>query len=136
MNKQIAAEVGLTASSCHDRIKRLWATGVLKETKTIIDPKALGFDISVVVMVKRSKHGQIHIDALVDRLIAMPEIQQVHLVTGQYDLILYLIARNINHHKEVARSAFSDSEDISEYETSITYDSRTDLGVPLPAEKG
>lgn len=131
MNKQIAAEVGLAASSCHERIKRLWAAGVLKETKTIVEPSMLGYELSIVVMAKISKHGQINIDALMDRLIALPEIQQVHLVTGQFDLIVYMIAKNMNHLKEVARAAFSDTEDISAYETSITFDSRTDFGVPL-----
>jgi DNA-binding Lrp family transcriptional regulator len=133
MNKQIAAQVGLAASSCHERVKRLWSSGVLTQSKSIIDPEKLGYDISVVVMAKISKHGQIHIDALMDRLMAVPEIQQVHLVTGQFDLIVYMIAKNMNHLKEIARTAFSDTEDISAYETSISYDSRIDFSVPLLA---
>lgn len=132
MNKQIAAEIGLAPSSCHERIKRLWSAGVLKETKTIIEPKMLGYDISVVVMAKLSQHGQVKIDELLARLIAFPEIQQVQLVTGQYDLIINMIAKNMNHLKDVARIAFSESEDITFYETSITYDSKVDLNVPIP----
>lgn len=132
MNKQIAAEVGLAASSCHERIKRLWAAGVFRESRTIVDPVKLGFELTVVVMAKISKHGQIHIDRLMDQLAALPEIQQVHLVTGRYDLVVQMIVQDMNHLKEVARRAFSDTENISAYETAITYDSRSDFSVPLP----
>lgn len=134
MNKQIAAKVGLASSSCHDRIKRLWTSGVLRETSTSVNPEMLGFQLTVTVMAKISKSGQISIDALMNRLISVPEIQQVHLITGQYDLILHLIAKDMNHLKEVARMAFSASDDITEYETAISYDSRTNFSVPLEIE--
>ena len=130
MNKQLSAEVGLAPSSCHERIKRLWAGGVLTESRTMVDPTKLDYSISVVVMAKISKKGQISIDTLMDKLIKKPEIQQVHIVTGRYDLIIHMIARSMDHLKEIARSAFSDSDEISSYETSIAYDSRWDLTVP------
>lgn len=60
----------------------------------------------------------------------------MHLVTGQYDLIVNLIAKDMNHLKEIARTAFSDSTDFSAYETSITYDTRTDFAMPLPSTNG
>tara|TARA_R110002110_G_scaffold9321_5_gene45985 strand:- start:2810 stop:3220 length:411 start_codon:yes stop_codon:yes gene_type:complete len=132
MNKQVASEVGLAASSCHERIKRLWASGVFLGTRTIVDPVQLGFPLSVVVFAKISKTGQVNIDALLDRLIALSEIRSAHLVTGRYDLVINMIVTDMNHLKTVARKAFSDTEDISSYETAITYDARVDLSVPLP----
>ncbi len=132
MNKQVAAEVGLAASSCHERIKRLWAMGVFKESRTIVDPTKLGFNLSVVVKAKITKQGQVNIDSLMDRLMATPEIQHVLLVTGHYGLVILLIVRDMNHLKDVARRAFSDTDDISDYETAITYETRSDLSVPLP----
>ncbi len=135
MNKQIAAEVGLAASSCHERIKRLWAMGVFNESRTIVDPEKLGFNLSVIVLAKLTQQGQVDIDALMNQLIAMPEIQQVYLVTGRYGLIILMIVKNMNHLKDVVRRAFSDTDDISDFETAITYESRRDLSVPLPLEK-
>jgi len=49
---------------------------------------------------------------------------------GGYDLIIYMIARSMDHLKEIARTAFSDSDEISSYEASIAYDARWDLSVP------
>jgi len=132
MNKQIASQVGLAASSCHERIKRLWTTGVFKESITIVDAEKMGFPLSAVVFARISKHGQVEIDALLDRLISLPEIQSAHLVTGRYDLVINMIVTDMNHLKDVARKAFSDTDDFSEYETAIVYDSRTDLRVPVP----
>ncbi len=134
MNKQLSAEVGLAPSSCHERIKRLWADGVLTESRAMVDPEKLGYAISVVVMAKISKEGQINIDSLMDELIKQPEIQQIHLVTGRYDLIIYMIARSMDHLKVIARSTFSDSDEISSFEVSIAYDARWDLTVPVSRE--
>ena len=134
MNKQLSAEVGLAPSSCHERIKRLWADGVLTKSHATVDPAKLGFTISVVVLAKISKKGQINIDPLMDRLINCPEIQQVYVLTGRYDLMLYMIARNMDNLKEIARSALSDSDEISSYETSIVYDARSDPTVPVPLD--
>lgn len=131
LNKQLSAEVGLAPSSCHERIKRLWADGVFTESRTAVDPVKLGYTISIVILAKISKLGQINIDPLMDKLIAQPEIQQVHVLTGRYDLMVYMIARSMDHLKEVARSAFSDSDEISSYETSIVYDARMDFTVPV-----
>ena len=130
LNKQLSAEVGLAPSSCHERVKRLWANGVLTKSRTLVDAEKLGYPISIVVMAKISKQGQVNIDSLMETLIAQPEIQQVHLVTGRYDLIIYMIARSMDHLKEIARTAFSDSDEISSYEASIAYDARWDLSVP------
>ena len=135
MNKQLSAEVGLAPSSCHERIKRLWADGVFTDSCTTVDPVKLGYAISVVVLAKISKQGQVNIDSLMDSLIKQPEIQQVLLITGRYDLVIYLIAQSMDHLKEIARSAFSDSDEISSYETSIAYDSRWDSTVPVIIEK-
>ena len=99
LNKQLSAEVGLAPSSCHERVKRLWANGVLTKSRTLVDAEKLGYPISIVVMAKISKQGQVNIDSLMETLIAQPEIQQVHLVTGRYDLIIYMIARSMDHLK-------------------------------------
>ena len=130
LNKQLSAEVGLAASSCHERVRRLWEAGVIRGTEARVDPKALGYGVTAVVFVRISKQGQLAIDALMDRLIAVPEIQEVRLITGPFDLVVTLIARDMDHLKTIAYGALTDTDQITNYETSIVYDSRRDGSVP------
>lgn len=133
MNKQIAAAVGLAPSSCHERIRRLWREGVITGTETRVNPQALGHALSAVLFVNISKAGQMRIDALMDELAAVPEIREVFLVTGRYDLVVTLMARDMDHLKSIAYSALSARDEIIGYETSVAYDSRRGRG-PLGAE--
>ncbi len=129
LNKQIAAAVGLAPSSCHERIRRLWRDGVITGTETRLDPQALGYGLAAVLFVKISKAGQMRIDALMDELVAVPEIREVFLVTGRYDLVVSLIARDMDHLKSIAYSALSARDEITGYETSVAYDHRRAGGV-------
>ncbi|NYS24805.1 Lrp/AsnC family transcriptional regulator [Rhodobacteraceae bacterium 2376] len=129
MNKQIAAAVGLAPSSCHERIRRLWRDGVITGTETLLDPQALGYPLAAVLFVTISKAGQLRIDALMDDLVAVPEIREVFLVTGRYDLVVSLVARDMDHLKSIAYTALSAREEITGYETSVAYDHRRGKGV-------
>lgn len=131
MNKQIAAEVGLAPSSCHERIRRLWREGVITGTETVIDPRALGFGLAAVLFVNISKEGQVRIDDLMAELVAVPEIREVWLVTGRYDLVVTLVARDMDHLKSIAWSALSSRDEITGYETSVAYDHKRS-GAVLP----
>lgn len=132
MNKQLSAAVGLAASTCHERAKRLRGAGVIAGTQAVVDPAKLGYSLSAVLFMKISKRGQIAIDALMDELVAVPEIQHVHLITGAFDLVVTMIAIDMDHLKSVVYRSFTAREEITSFETSIVYDSRHDLTVPEP----
>ena len=124
LNKQLSAAVGLAPSSCHERVKRLWASGLITGTEALIDPARLGYSLSAVIFVNISKAGQLRIDALMDELINVPEIRDVYLVTGQYDLIVSLVARDMDHLKQITYTALTGRSEITRYETSVAYTHR------------
>jgi len=131
LNKQLAAEVGLAPSSCHERVKRLWTRGVITGTTTTIDPKSIGFTLGAVIFANISKDGQISNDRLMDDLIAAPEIQNIYLVTGKYDVVISMIARDMDHLKSAVYNALTLNREIISFETSIVYDQRRDGTLPI-----
>ena len=50
-NLDLAVKVGLSASPCFRRVKRLQVAGVLKKKVTLVDAKKIGLDVSVFVQV-------------------------------------------------------------------------------------
>lgn len=131
MNKQLSAEVGLAPSSCHERVKRLWSRGVITGTTTILDPKSVGFALGAVIFANVSKDGQINNDRLLDQLIAAPEIQNIDLVTGKYDMVISMVARDMDHLKSAVYEALTLNREIVSFETSIVYDQRRDARLPI-----
>ena len=131
MNKQLSAEVGLAPSSCHERVKRLWKDGVIVSMETVLDPKRVGFPVAAVIFVNISKEGQVNIDAVMEDLVNVPEIQNVFLVTGRYDLVVTLVARDMDHLKSIAYRSLTQRPEITTYETSIAYDHKRSGALPV-----
>lgn len=131
MNKQLSERIGLAPSTCHERVKRLWSEGVIIGSQTNIDASKLGYNLLAVIFVNLSKKGQIAIDELMDQLIAIPEIQKINLVTGRYDLIIDVIAIDMDHLKKLTYELLTESEKITRHETSIVYDHRQQFRVPV-----
>lgn len=131
MNKQLSAAIGLAPSSCHERVKRLWSRGVITGTTTVLDPKSVGFALGAVIFANVSKDGQIENDHLLDELITAPEIQNIYLVTGKYDMVISMVARDMDHLKSAVYNALTLNRDIISFETSIVYDQRRDATLPI-----
>jgi len=132
-NKQLAAAVGLAQSTCHERLRRLRSAGVLGGARARVDARRLGYGIAAFFMIGTSRHEQQTIDALLDELQAIPEVQAAYLITGRYDLVVQVLARDMDHLKTLAYEHFTHRAVISRFETSIIYEAREDFTVPVPA---
>lgn len=132
LNKQLSQAVGLAPSSCHERVKRLWNDGIITGTNVTVDNAKLGYGLTALIFISITKDGQIAIDKLLDDLIAEPEIQSVHLITGGFDLVIRVIVKDTNHLKNLAYEALTGRPEITSYETSIVYESRHQTSVPVP----
>ncbi len=132
-NKQLAAAVGLAQSTCHERVRRLWSAGAITGSRISIDANRLGFGIAALFMIGISRHEQTTIDALLDDLLAIDEVQSAYLITGHYDLVVNVIARDMDHLRDLAYEHFTGRELIARFETSIVYEGRERPGIPLPS---
>ena len=130
-NKQLAAAVGMAQSSCHERVKRLWSLGLVRRSVALLDARALGFSIAALFMIGVSRHEKPSIDRLLDDLMAIEEVQTAYLITGRYDIVVHVLARDMDDLKALAYEHFTYREEITRFETSIIYESRENLGIPL-----
>lgn len=135
-NKQLAASAGLAQSTCHERLRRLWSAGVLTGTRANVDPASFGYRVSAFFMIGTSRHERQTIDSLLDELQGIPEVQAAYLVTGRYDLMVRVLARDMDHLKTLAYEHFTHRAVINRFETSIVYEGREGRGVPVPDQAG
>ena len=77
---ELARVVGLSAPSVAERIKRLEDAGVIEGYSAVVNPKALGLELSAWLRI-RPTPGQLH---RVTKIIKdMPNIVECHRVTGE-----------------------------------------------------
>ena len=88
---ELAERVGLSASPCWRRIKRLEESGLIRKRVTILDPVKLGLEFEVYAIVKLSLPSRENLEAFEVAVAAWPEVVQCATITGREDYVLRII---------------------------------------------
>lgn len=96
-NAAIAEQVGLSAPSVYERIKKLEARGVIRSYTAILDAGALGLPITAFVRVTVNSTPDDHIEAGVARLAQEHEVLECHHVAGEDCFILKVKVASPQH---------------------------------------
>jgi Lrp/AsnC family leucine-responsive transcriptional regulator len=81
-NTELAEEVGLSASPCWTRVRRLEQAGVIRGYAAILDQAALGLPDTVFIEVMMERHDEESLRRFEAAVLAIPEVLECHLVTG------------------------------------------------------
>jgi Lrp/AsnC family leucine-responsive transcriptional regulator len=87
--------VGLSSPGLIDRIRRLEEKGVIRGYSALIAPEALGLDLTAFLLVAIEKPAQRA--GFLKRIRSLSEVQECHQVTGEFDYLLKLRARDTRH---------------------------------------
>lgn len=87
-NLELAKTCGLSPAACHDRVRRLRETGVIRATVALIEPKALACDLLIFVEVLLDRTTDDVFRAFADHVRAIPEILECHMVAGGFDYLI------------------------------------------------
>ncbi|MEA3292750.1 MAG: Lrp/AsnC family transcriptional regulator [Pseudomonadota bacterium] len=99
-NLDLAEMVGLSATPCSRRVKRLEAAGVIEGYTARISPLAIGLDVSVFISVRLEKKASGPAVNFADVVQDIPEIFECYLVTGDYDYVLRVRTRGVDSLKD------------------------------------
>ena len=87
---QISRILGMSEAAIYSRIQKLLKLGVIRRFRAILDPDKLGFTLTAFIAV--TAHPAKYEDVL-KALAEIPEIQEIHDVTGDYYCLVKLRAR-------------------------------------------
>ncbi len=91
----IADKVGLTATPCWKRIKRMEETGVIKQRVAVLDADKLGLPVSVFVSVETADHSAEWLTSFASTIAGTPEIVGAWRMSGDVDYLLHVIVPDI-----------------------------------------
>ncbi len=89
---RVGEQVGLSAPSVVDRIKKLEQAGIIKGYQAVLDSKELGLDVTAFIGVELGQvDGITELEGLVS---ALEGVLECHHVTGQHTLLLKVKTAN------------------------------------------
>ena len=104
---ELAAKAGLSASSCHRRVKLLEAAGVITSYSANLDRAALGLTNEFFVEVSLSAQTEEAFEKFEKAVQRVPEILECHLMSGQFDYLLRVAATDASDYERIHRSRIS-----------------------------
>lgn len=115
----IGEKIGLSQSPCWRRIQRLREDGLIKGQMMRFDRKKLGFDVLVFAQVKLTAHGRSQVPEFAKVIRDFPEVQECHLVLGNIDFLLRIVARDIEEYERFFFEKLSHLPEIQEVHSNI-----------------
>ncbi len=92
---EVAARVNLSQTPCWRRIQRLEMSGVVERRVAILNPQAIGMDISVFVSIESGDHSTDWLARFSALLSEMPEVMEVHRMAGDIDYLLHVTVHSM-----------------------------------------
>ena len=91
----IADKVGLTATPCWKRIKRMEESGIIRGRVALLDADLLGLPVSVFVSVETSDHSAEWLARFAQTVASTPQIVGAWRMSGDVDYLLHVIVPDI-----------------------------------------
>ncbi len=93
-HKQISTMTGLSMGQVRRTIEQAEKTRAIVKYKTIINWEKVGEQrVRAMVEVKVQPQKDVGFDAIAERIYRFPEVGSVYLVSGGYDLAVFVVAR-------------------------------------------
>jgi Lrp/AsnC family transcriptional regulator for asnA, asnC and gidA len=88
----LSKKLGINASVLYSRIKRLIRKKLIKKFTIVIDESLLGYEVKASVGINRDPKYK---DAINKSLMEIPLIASISEVTGRFDIIIRVFAKNL-----------------------------------------
>ena len=100
-NVALAERIALSATPCLRRVRRLEREGVITGYCAEIDRAKAGFGLTVFLTISIGPDRGTQIEAFEDAVRDIPEVVSCHLLTGEADFLLEVVAPNFEHYSKL-----------------------------------
>ncbi len=88
---ELSRRLSVARATVQSRVDRLIESGVIRQFQPELDVEALGFAVTAFVTLEISQSEDA---AVIEHLRSIPQVLEVHTITGQGDLLCRIVARS------------------------------------------
>ena len=115
--REIAAQIHLSATPVHERIKRMEASGVIKQYATLIDHRKVKKSIMVICYVSLKEHSHKTGLTFIDAVTGFKEVLECYNISGQFDFMLKIVAESMESYHDFYVNNLSEVKGISQMQS-------------------
>jgi len=119
--RAIAERVHISRTAAHNRVQNLVSTGVIKSFAAQVDRKAIGLNVTAIVIVKA---GNVPWPELASAFAELPYVESIQAVSGDIDFILTVSAPDHDQLGEVIMRQIHEMPGVVSTQSHVVLDSR------------
>jgi len=94
--KEISEQVHLSTTPVHERIKRMEASGVIKQYATLLDHNKVKKGLMVICYVSLKEHSKKAGVKFIDTMQVLNEVIECYNISGEFDFMLKVVCEDMN----------------------------------------
>lgn len=130
---ELGQRAHLSTAAVNRRLKLLERAGVIERFSAHLNPKELGYDLTVLVEVKVENERADLLDEMQRRFAACPQVQQCYYVAGEWDFVLIFLVRSMDQYVELTRKLFFETGNVKTFNTLVVMN-RVKTGNTVPVD--
>ena len=133
-NQEIAVMLGITEDEVAQEIHRLEEDGIIRGYKTIVDREKLSDEyVSAIIELRVTPKRDLGFDEIAEKLAEYPEVEDVYLMSGGYDLAVTVCGRTFRDVALFVAKRLSTLDAVTSTATHFVLRRYKDNGVMFPS---
>lgn len=119
-NIELADAVGLSPSPCLRRVKALEERGIIRRYAAIVDARAVGLPITILVNVSLHSQERKTLEQFETRIAAYREVMECYLMTGSFDYLVRVVVPDLESYEHFLAEKLTRIPGVANIQSSLT----------------
>ena len=119
-NITLARKVGISPPTCLRRVRALQEKGVIKEYHSILNDKALGYEVTVFAMVGLHSQAEVDLRNFEKRVALWAPVRECYMLNGDIDFILKCVTPTLEDFQTFLTKELTPAPNVASVRTALT----------------
>ena len=131
-NLDLSKKIGMSPPPTLRRVRDLEQNGYIDGFRANLNHSKLGYDLTVFIFIGLKNQNEEELNKFEKLVWGWEEVRECHMLNGEVDFILKIVAKNMNTFQEFLTNNISSNDNISSIKTAFAIKATKSLGnVPL-----
>jgi DNA-binding Lrp family transcriptional regulator len=136
-NVELARRAGISAPPCLRRVRALERAGYVRGYHAELEPKALGFNVTVFAHVGLASQAESDLQAFEELVTTWPQVRECYMLAGETDFLLKVVAEDWDAYERFLTSKLTAAPNVTHVKSALSIRaSKSEPGVPISVHSG